>query len=174
MNNQVITIQEVHSKKNIDIVVCLARKIWQEHYLPIIGQKQIDYMLDKFQSKRAILEQINNLCEYYIINYHGHSAGYMAFVPDKNENTLMLSKLYVRKSERGLGLGKMMLEFVENICMQRCFMNIWLTVNKNNIHSISWYLKMGFKKTGSIVQDIGEGFVMDDFILEKTIKHNIS
>jgi ribosomal protein S18 acetylase RimI-like enzyme len=81
----------------------------------------------------------------------------------------MISKLYVRKSERGHGLGKKTLRFVENLGLQRGITRIWLTVNKNNAHSIAWYSRMGFRNAGSIIQDIGGGFVMDDFRLEKTI-----
>jgi ribosomal protein S18 acetylase RimI-like enzyme len=46
---------------------------------------------------------------------------------------------------------------------------IWLTVNKHNTHSIEWYLRMGFTNKEAIVQDIGAGFVMDDFLMEKFI-----
>ena len=62
-----------------------------------------------------------------------------------------------------------MLEFMENLCRHRNIKKIWLTVNKNNSHSISWYSRMGFINTASIIQDIGEGFVMDDYRMEKTI-----
>jgi ribosomal protein S18 acetylase RimI-like enzyme len=81
----------------------------------------------------------------------------------------MLSKLYVRKSERGHGLGKKTLQFLENLSRQRGIMRLWLTVNKNNSRSIAWYSRMGFRNAESIIQDIGGGFVMDDFRLEKTI-----
>jgi len=46
---------------------------------------------------------------------------------------------------------------------------MWLTVNKNNSHSIAWYSRMGFTNAGPILQDIGGGFVMDDFRMEKSI-----
>jgi RimJ/RimL family protein N-acetyltransferase len=46
---------------------------------------------------------------------------------------------------------------------------IALTVNKNNVNSIKAYEKMGFKNVGSVVQDIGSGYVMDDYKMEKTL-----
>jgi ribosomal protein S18 acetylase RimI-like enzyme len=67
-------------------------------------------------------------------------------------------------------LGKEMLRFVEDLCRERGIEKIWLTVNKNNADSVAWYSRMGFKNVGPIVQDIGGGFVMDDFRFEKTIE----
>jgi len=164
-----IDLIEVRSEAQIADVAHLAREIWCEHYVPIIGQEQVDYMLGKFQSERGITEQIAEAYEYYIVTHHEKSVGYMAVVPKMSEASLMLSKIYVKKSARGRGLGQKMLEFMENLCRHRNIKKIWLTVNKNNSHAISWYSRMGFINTASLIQDIGEGFVMDDYRMEKTI-----
>ena len=161
---------KVHSEQQITDVAYLAREIWQEHYLPIVGQEQIDYMLEKFQCERAITKQLTDGYEYYSITYDGRSTGYMAVVSNTSDTSLMISKIYVRKSDRGCGLGKQMLEFVEELCKQQNIKKIWLTVNKNNKHSIEWYSRMGFTNIGPIVQNIGSGFVMDDFRMEKDIR----
>jgi len=160
---------KVHSKQQIADVANLAQEIWQEHYVPIVGQEQIDYMLEKFQCEQAITKQLSNGYEYYSLTYDGHNAGYMAVVSNISESSLMISKIYVLKSKRGSGLGKQMLAFVEALCRQRKMKKIWLTVNRHNKHSIDWYSQMGFTNTGPIVQDIGAGFVMDDFRMEKAI-----
>ena len=159
----------VKSEEDIAEVARLAQEIWQEHYLPIIGQYQVDYMLEKFQSRDAITRQIAQKYEYYLVLDRGQSAGYVGFVPNPGEAKLLLSKIYIRKKLRGRRLGKAALEFVEDICRQRGITTIWLTVNKNNARSIAWYQRMGFTNAGPTVQDIGGEFVMDDFIMEKTI-----
>jgi diamine N-acetyltransferase len=164
-----IDLIEVRSEAKIAAVAHLAREIWCEHYVPIIGQEQVDYMLGKFQSERAIAQQIAEAYEYYIVVQDEKPLGYMAFVPNIKEASLMLSKIYMKKSARGRGLGQKMLEFMDNLCRNRDIKKIWLTVNKNNIHSIRWYSRMGFINTASLIQDIGEGFVMDDYRMEKTI-----
>lgn len=171
MENSMIRFIEVHSKQQIADVANLAREIWQEHYLPIVGQEQIDYMLEKFQCERAITKQLADRYEYYSVAYNGCNTGYMAVVSNVSESSLMISKIYVRKSDRSCGLGKQILEFVEELCRQRRIKKIWLTVNKHNRHSIEWYSRMGFTNTGPIVQDIGGGFVMDDFKMEKVIRY---
>lgn len=160
---------EVRSEKQIAEVTDLAEEIWREHYTPIIGREQVDYMLEKFQSEKAISEQIAGTYEYFMLVHNDESAGYLAIVPDLQNGSFLLSKIYVKKSLRGHGLGRKMLEFTEDLCRNRQIKNIWLTVNKNNTDSISWYSRMGFKNTGPTVQDIGGGFVMDDFRMEKII-----
>ncbi len=168
-SNRIPGMQPVISNDQIAETARLARDIWQEHYVSIIGQEQVDYMLEKFQSEQAIAEQIAEGYEYYIILHNGKSAGYLAVVQNLRESTLLIGKIYVKKSERGKGLGKEMLVFTEDICRKRGLKTIWLTVNKNNKRSIAWYSQMGFINAGPTLQDIGGGFVMDDFRMEKTI-----
>jgi GNAT superfamily N-acetyltransferase len=164
-----VTFQVVGSRGQIDRVVRLAREIWQEHYLAIIGQRQIDYMLDTFQSAAAIAGQIEAGQAYFLARHRGQDIGYLAIHPDADGAGLKISKIYVRKAERGLGVGQAMLVLVEEICRRRGVGRIWFTVNKFNAHSIEWYSRMGFVNVGPVVQDIGGGFVMDDFRFEKSI-----
>ena len=161
---------KVHSKQEIADIAYLAQEIWQEHYVPIIGQEQVDYMLEKFQCERAISEQLADRYEYYSVTDNGHGIGYMALISNVRDTSLMISKIYVRKSDRGCGVGKQMLKFAEALCRQRKIERIWLTVNKYNKHSIEWYSQMGFTNNGSIILDIGGGFVMDDLQMEKSIQ----
>jgi ribosomal protein S18 acetylase RimI-like enzyme len=150
-------------------VARLAHEIWEEYYVPIIGRHQVDYMLDRFQSEKAISEQLGKGYEYYVASREEQGAGYLAIVPDKDAPKLMISKLYVRKALRGSGMGKEMLQFVESFAISRKIKMLWLTVNKGNVQSIAWYSRMGFKNAGPIVMDIGGGFVMDDYRMEKAL-----
>jgi GNAT superfamily N-acetyltransferase len=161
---------QVNSEEQIAEVVRLAREIWQEHYLPIIGQQQVDYMLEKFQSPRALEQQLKGGYEYFLTVLDSVNGGYLAILPEPRSSTLLISKLYVREAARGLGLGKDMLKFVESQCSKNGIKTIWLTVNKNNTDSIAWYSRMGFQNVGPVVADIGGGFVMDDFKMEKIFK----
>lgn len=160
-------LKRVHSKEQISEVVLLAREIWTEHYVPIIGQQQVDYMLEQYQSESAIAGQMSNGYEYYLMLHDGQSVGYIAIVPKADEDALMISKLYVKKSKRGHGFGRKMLRFAENVCRVRHIKTLWLTVNKHNLLSIAWYTRMEFNNAGPTFQDIGAGFVMDDYRMEK-------
>jgi ribosomal protein S18 acetylase RimI-like enzyme len=163
-------LEPIESVAQIEDVVRLARETWQEHYVGIVGQDQVDYMLEKFQSERAIAEQISTGYEYFMIVHEDKNAGYVAVIPNTDNATLMISKIYVSKSARANGLGAIALDYVEELCRKRGLGVIWLTVNKNNTDSIAWYLRRGFVNTRSVVMDIGGGFVMDDFRMEKQRK----
>ena len=162
-----MTIIEVSTEGHVDIIESLAREIWTEHYVPIIGRQQVDYMLARYQTKQAIKEQIASGALYFLIE-EGHAfIGYIAVQPRGDE--LFLSKIYVRLSHRARGYGKTAVQFVETIARERGLRKIVLTVNKNNTGAIRSYEKIGFRNVGSLVQDIGSGFVMDDYAMEKTV-----
>lgn len=157
---------QVSTEHNIEIVESLAREIWTEHYIPIIGKEQVEYMLAEFQSRQAIGEQIRSGARYFLIKEGDAFIGYIAVQPKGRE--LFLSKIYVKSSRRGMGYGKKAVQFAEKVARELDLNKIVLTVNKNNVNTIRAYEKIGFKNAGSVIQDIGNGFVMDDYKMEKT------
>jgi diamine N-acetyltransferase len=159
----------VTDRTDIDSVAHLAHEIWNRHFVPIVGQEQVDYMLAKFQSAQAISEQIINGYQYHIVMDDGQMVGYFAIVPCPNESSAQLSKIYVKHDQRGRGLGKAIMAFVEECCVNMGIRRLWLTVNRRNTGPISFYRHMGFTKAESLIQDIGRGFVMDDYRMVKII-----
>jgi len=162
-------IKQVHSTSDIEKIAVLAHKIWNHHYVPIIGQEQVDYMLDKFQDTEAIQHQIENGYEYFIIYHQDNPCGYLALVPNIVAQNMMISKIYVDSDFRGLNLGSQLLDFSIENAKERGLKLIWLTVNKDNSKSIKWYQKKGFSVIEKIEIDIGNGFIMDDYKMEMTI-----
>jgi len=158
---------KVSTETQVLIIESLAREIWAEHYSRIIGNEQVNYMLDRFQSKKAVLEQIRSGVLYFLMEMDSENIGYLAIQPKRDE--LFLSKFYVKASHRYKGYGKEAVQFVEKLARERDLRTIVLTVNKNNVSAIKAYQKFGFRTVGSLVQDIGSGFVMDDFKMEKSI-----
>ncbi len=165
-----IKIVPVNKPELIEQTANLAKKIWFEHYSSIISEGQIEYMVNKFQSKKAIKNQIDNEnYQYFILEYDSENAGYFAIcVKDK---AIFLSKLYIDKAYRRKGLAKTAVSFMSRIAKRDSLNKIWLTVNKNNKGSITAYEKLGFKTERTQVADIGEGYVMDDYIMEKVIEN---
>lgn len=161
-------IEEVKDARLIPVVVSLARAIWTEHYTPIIGAAQVDYMLMKFQSVDALEKQLREGYRYFLLKYQDGYVGYIGIIPEKATSSMCLSKFYISKSVRGKGFARESVVFIEEICRADKIKTIWLTVNKNN-PSISIYEKLGFRKKADIVTDIGNGFVMDDFRMEKQV-----
>ncbi len=163
-------IETVSAENQIETIVGLACEIWNEHFTPIIGKAQVDYMLEKFQSKKVITEQIENGFLYFLIKNNNDYIGYLGVLA--KDNRLFLSKLYIISAERGKGHGRKAIAFLEKLAIDKGLSKISLTVNKNNSATIKTYIKLGFENCGSIVQDIGNNFVMDDYKMEKDIKHN--
>jgi len=157
----------VKSAEGIARTAALARTIWREHYTPIIGAEQVEYMLATYQSEKAIAEQIAQGADYFLLSHEGEDAGYCALVPETG--AVMLSKLYLLHDFRKRGLATAALGFIEAYCRSHGAQSLWLTVNKNNSIAIAWYVKMGFGNTGPVTKDIGHGFVMDDFRMEKSV-----
>ena len=75
-------ITKVSDEKQIELVAALACEIWHEYFTPIIGKSQVEYMLEKFQSKKSIEQQIQNGFIYFLmINkkiFHGKESGFFS------------------------------------------------------------------------------------------------
>lgn len=148
-------------------VSAVADDIWHEHFTPIIGEAQVDYMLEKFLSPDALTEQINSGYEYFLFSYEYTFAGFAGI--HENDGSLFLSKLYVHKDFRGKGISSHMLQKFIEICKMRNLNKIWLTCNRHNTTTLAIYDHLGFKIVREEATDIGNGFVMDDYILEYEI-----
>lgn len=164
-----VFILKVNASSEIDTVATLADQIWRQHFPPIIGLPQVEYMLERFQSKKAISAQLQDGTEYYIAELNSESVGYTALVPDIVNTKLMISKIYLRDSARGMGIGSQLLDFIENECSKRNLNKLWLTVNRFNTGPVEWYKQKGFEIVDEVKKDIGGGYYMDDYIMEKNI-----
>ncbi|WP_298236737.1 GNAT family N-acetyltransferase [uncultured Algibacter sp.] len=162
-----IEFRKANTKSNFEVIAQLADTIWREHYIPIVGKPQIDYMLDKYQSTEAIASQVQDGYEYFMIHYNSNTVGYISI--KKEEAALFLSKIYVLSSYRGKKIGKSAMFFIEEKANAYHLNSIRLTVNINNINSIKAYEKLGFINVGPLVTDIGSGFVMDDYEMIKKL-----
>lgn len=149
----------------------LAHEIWRQHYAGILSSAQIEYMLEKFQSAKQIAADCASGYAYFILERIGVPVGYMGVKPNDPAGKLFLSKLYILDEYRGKGYAKEALAQLEKRAKRLRQSAIWLTVNKNN-PSYDIYLKLGFKKIREQTADIGSGFVMDDYIMEKELPGN--
>lgn len=158
-----LTFEKVNTQESIRKTAELAKEIWNNYFITIITQSQIDYMIDKFQSEMSMTEQIKSGYEYYNFVLDNEIIGYFAVCP-KEDNTLFLSKLYLKKAYRGNGYARKAFEFIKQLAKEKGCNMIWLTVNKHNDDSIAIYKKFGMEIIRSEVTDIGSGYVMDDFV----------
>ncbi len=161
-----ITFKEIElNSEIIDEFAELTSEIWHEYWTCILSEEQINYMVEKFQSAKAVTQQIKNEnYVYFYIFYNSEITGYIGM--SKKIDYLFLSKLYLKKGFRHKGIGTQAFEFIKDFARKNHYKKIQLTVNKNNKNTIDAYIKWKFKTIDSVVTDIGNGFVMDDYIME--------
>jgi diamine N-acetyltransferase len=176
--SQAIQFVPVTTPQQLAAVAGLAHEIWYEYYVPLIGRAQVDYMVSRFQSSEAMAQQIREDYEYFLIQRgtvrhgpaagQGRSIGYCAVQPQPAESSLFLSKLYLLRDARGAGTGRECMEFIEQLARRRGLTLLWLTVNKGN-PAVKAYERLGFRIAADLVMDIGAGFFMDDYRMEKSL-----
>ena len=161
--------QPARSREDISLLAKMAEEIWTEHYAGLLSGEQIGYMVEKLQSERAIGEQLAHQgYAYYFLMDGEERAGYLA-IQRQGDGRLFLSKLYLYKERRGKRIASRALAFLEALCREEGLSSIWLTVNRGNAGSVAVYQRLGFRTVRSEATDIGSGFVMDDYIMEKPV-----
>ena len=163
-----INFAKITSDSNLQKLAILASAIWHEAFANILTLEQIDYMIEKFQSFEAIKTAIDkNNYEYFFISDETGITGYTGI--QEADGKLFLSKIYIAKEKRGQKLASKAFDFIETLARKRNLKSIWLTVNRNNTHAIEVYKSKGFSIICTQVTDIGNGFVMDDYVFEKNL-----
>ena len=155
--------------REIPIVQQLAREIWEEHYLKILSQEQIDYMLDLFYSEEKINSELEEGIVWELLWDGENPIGYLVCKIETEK--IYISKIYLKAETRGKGLGKLLLNRAKELAKQHQKKSIYLNVNKYNVDSIAFYERNGFTKVDEGVFDIGNGYVMDDYILELVLTY---
>ncbi len=144
-----------------------AQDVFTDYYDHLIGLDQATYMADLFLSKEAIERLIEEGAVFRILKENGEIIGFCEY--QKETDRIFLSKLYAAKEHRGKGAGRFMFEDVVSYAKKNGSKNIYLTVNKHNTPSYKIYRHLGFKVIDSVVNDIGHGYVMDDYVMEYVI-----
>lgn len=155
---------------DIGEITRLARAIWPQVYPSIISPAQIDYMLDTGYSAAALKRDLaKHGVRYALIREGSENIGYVAWEAVADGPWVFLHKLYLLPQRQGHGIGARVLRWVEDAARERGFRSIRLRVNRRNSPAIRAYLRAGFVFDSEICSDIGNGFVMDDFIMTKSV-----
>jgi len=163
-----IAFRKIGTDADLRTIERLSADIWTDYYTPLIGSEQVHYMLRKYLSLEALREQLNEGYEYYLIEETRKPIGYFAF-QFRESQQLFLSKYYIEKSHRGKGYGRRAMDLLIETARRLGARKIALTVNKGNRLALSVYERLGFRNVEAVVTDIGGGFAMDDYRLEKGV-----
>lgn len=156
----------VSDDNGIRVMSVMAAEIVREHFDPIIGKEQNDYMIQKFQTADSIRQQLKNGSQYYFVLEQEKRIGFMAFYP--KDRAMYLSKFYLYKNERGKGYAVQMMDFVIGAARDAGLESVDLNVNRNN-SAVNVYENLGFSVIRTEKKDIGSGFYMDDYVFSLKI-----
>ncbi len=152
-------ITQVNSDDLIE-VQSMAQVIWNHHYPEIIGQEQVDYMLNRMYDLESLKKQQQEGHVFYKAEISSESMGFISIA--QQGNGWFLNKLYVMPNTQRTGTGKKLLEFV---IQEHGIQELRLQVNRQNYKAINFYFKNGFEIERVADFDIGDGYQMNDFIM---------
>lgn len=152
----------------------LAEAIWRTHYIRIIGSAQIDYMLAERYTPEKLRQYLNAGDRWLILlrtdsPTGSRAVGYCSYALTENPGEMKLEQLYLLPELHGKDLGRLMLRHVEEQARARGCSTLVLQTNKRNDIAIAFYRKSGFTVREEAVFDIGNGFVMDDYVMKKML-----
>lgn len=151
---------------DIPLIASLADTIWKKHYPTIIGMPQVEYMLQKMYSGEALAKQMKEGQVFHLVFNSEIPVGFVS-VSEKVDDHLFLHKFYLSQAEQGRGMGtKVFSQLLDQYPEAK---TVELTVNRQNYTSINFYFKLGFKIEKVADFDIGDGYVMNDFIMKMKI-----
>jgi GNAT superfamily N-acetyltransferase len=153
---------------DIDAVSALAHTVWQATYPALISQAQIDAMLaDRYAPQRIRAQLDNPRHAWRVARQDGALVGFAHALCD--ETGCKLDKLYVHPDHQHRGIGAALLQDIAGWARTQQARRLWLQVNRGNVQAIRAYKKYGFRIVESQVFDIGNGFVMDDHVMERML-----
>ena len=150
----------------------LAERIWRSSYAGLLSPGQIEYMLDWMYSLERLRRDWTSGVVFHWPIVDQIPVGYMATQTDPHAAVLHLHKLYVLPQFQGKGLGGRLLEHAFQAATQAGCRTVRLHVNKGNLRAIACYHRHGFLKEASVVNDIGGGYFMDDYVMVRPLDLN--
>ena len=156
-------------EEDLPIITDLAERIWPATYGDYLSDEQLRFMLDKMYNHGELLEQLRKGYTFLIADEDGADVGFACFSLENPEEVVYkLHKLYVLPETHGKGVGKILINEVVNLATREGGKALQLNVNRNN-KAKDFYLKAGFIIKETVDLDIGNGFYMNDYVMEKQI-----
>ena len=153
---------------DVPAISALAREIWQASYPGIITQEQIDFMLEQRYGHERLYDDLEDAHKWLDQAYvDGRRIGFAFSEVAKDE--FRLDKLYIHPDVQRQGVGGQLIAHVAERARKLGYPCVVLAVNKRNEKAINSYKKYGFVVRETIVDDIGRGYVMSDFVMEKKL-----
>ncbi|TDX10715.1 GNAT family N-acetyltransferase [Flavobacterium sp. S87F.05.LMB.W.Kidney.N] len=164
-----ITITEA-SIEDITKIQEIANITWPRTYGEILTKEQLDYMLDLIYSDQALSKQIKNKEQlFYLISDSESIIGFIGIEHNyKNEAITKIHKIYLLPETQGKGYGKIVFEEIGKMALENNSNELLLNVNRFNT-ALNFYKKLGFEIKETVDIEIGNGYLMEDYVMGKNI-----
>lgn len=157
-------------ESNLYQIQTLAQEVWPNTFKEILSTSQIAYMMDMMYSEASLKKQLAKGCEFLIQQKDHCNTGFIAIETfNNNPQTTKIHKIYLLKKYQHQGLGKLLLKKAETIAKANGSIQLQLNVNRFNTNAIAFYKKEGFTITDEEDIAIGNGFLMEDFVMTKLL-----
>jgi diamine N-acetyltransferase len=156
------------SVNDIPLIQELNLQVWPQTYADILTKEQISYMLDMMYSISSLKKQMTeDGCRFVIIFNDGRPVGFASF--GKEETTAWkLHKIYILPDQQGKGTGKFLLNYIIDEIKKEEGSSLLLQVNRYN-KAKEFYERLGFSVIKIADFDIGNGYFMNDYVMEKKL-----
>ncbi|WP_224996730.1 GNAT family N-acetyltransferase [Cesiribacter sp. SM1] len=148
----------------------IAFTTWPPTFGDILSPEQIEYMLDMMYSMPALMNQVYQKGHTFILAREEDSfLGFAAYEPNyQKQAKTKIHKIYVLPAAHGKGVGKALMGYIRELALKHNNPTLTLNVNRNN-KAVQFYEKIGFEIVGREDIDIGNGFLMEDYIMDKQL-----
>ena len=157
------------TEEDFETIRNVAHTAWPVTYGEILSKAQLDYMLEKMYSDAALLDNLKKGHHFMLAKENSVCLGFASIEYGYlNEKCTRLHKIYLLPETQGKGLGKMLLERIVVLAKENHSETISLNVNRFN-KACAFYQKMGFEIVAQEDLEIGNGYLMEDYKMEKKI-----
>ena len=153
-------------KKGLKDVCDIALNTWPSAYGEILEKEQLNYMLDRFYSLPSLSESMDNGHLYFIYYENTMPLGFVSLQFMEAEKSMKIHKLYVLPNHQGKGIGEKLFQNAISTMLESGCKRLFLNVNRFNI-ALKFYLRQGMKIQKEENIDIGQGYWMEDYVMEK-------
>lgn len=154
--------------EDIPLIQQLNLQVWPQTYALILTPDQISYMLEMMYSSDSLIQQMTiEGCQFIIIYEDGNPVGFASYAETEPHNW-KLHKIYVLPDQQGKGVGKKLIDHIIEQIKKKDGRSLKLQVNRNN-KAKDFYERLGFHVAEIADFDIGNGFYMNDYVMEKKL-----
>lgn len=157
------------SKKELNIIQKIVFETWPVAYGEILSEAQLNYMLDKFYNLASLEKTIEEGHRYFVYFENEIPLGFLGVQAGLKPDSMKIHKLYVLPQNQGKNIGFKLFQHAENLTKLMNLKRLFLNVNRFN-KAKQFYEKLGMNVCKVEDIDIGSGYLMEDFVMEKEIK----